>query len=301
MPLDPSTPSRGSCRAAGRSSARRATTRFREDGVVSRDPRRRPAPSSSTAWSRSAARARSRSRSRLHAEHGFPGRRRPEDHRQRHRRDRRDHRVRHRRPRSAPRRSTDSTRRPSRTTASWSSRSWGADTGWIAAAAGSPEARTSSSSPRSRRPIEDVADHVRKRHAQGRDFSIVVVAEGYRLTRRVRRDRTRRSSRSSTSTATLASEASASVVADEIEQHHRLRDARHRARPRPAGRNTDRTRPPARDAARPAGGRAGRGRASGGAWPRFGATRSSTSRSRPHWHARRQVPRAWIDAGRVVA
>jgi 6-phosphofructokinase 1 len=32
--------------------------------------------------------------------------------------------------------------------------------------------------------IEDVADRVRRRHAQGRDFSIVVAAEGYRLTRR---------------------------------------------------------------------------------------------------------------------
>jgi ATP-dependent phosphofructokinase / diphosphate-dependent phosphofructokinase len=60
----------------------------------------------------------------------------------------------------------------------------GRNTGWIAAAAGIaggadvilvPEVPTS---------IEEVADHVRKRHAQGRNFSIVVVAEGYRLTRR---------------------------------------------------------------------------------------------------------------------
>ena len=60
----------------------------------------------------------------------------------------------------------------------------GRSTGWIAAAAGVaggadvillPEVATS---------IEDVADHLRKRHAHGRDFSIVVVAEGYALTRR---------------------------------------------------------------------------------------------------------------------
>jgi 6-phosphofructokinase 1 len=33
------------------------------------------------------------------------------------------------------------------------------------------------------RTIEDVGDHLRRRHELGRDFSIVVVAEGYRVTR----------------------------------------------------------------------------------------------------------------------
>jgi ATP-dependent phosphofructokinase / diphosphate-dependent phosphofructokinase len=60
----------------------------------------------------------------------------------------------------------------------------GRNTGWIAAAAGVAGGADVILVPEVSRTIEDVADHVRKRHAQGRDFSIVVVAEGYRLTRR---------------------------------------------------------------------------------------------------------------------
>jgi 6-phosphofructokinase 1 len=60
----------------------------------------------------------------------------------------------------------------------------GRSAGWIAAASGIsggadvvlvPEVPTS---------IEDVCDRLRKRHREGRDYSIVVVAEGYPLTRR---------------------------------------------------------------------------------------------------------------------
>ena len=60
----------------------------------------------------------------------------------------------------------------------------GRSTGWIAAAAGIAGGADVILVPEEPTPIEDVADHVRKRHAQGRDFSIVVVAEGYQLTRR---------------------------------------------------------------------------------------------------------------------
>ena len=60
----------------------------------------------------------------------------------------------------------------------------GRSTGWIAAAAGVAGGADVILVPEVSTPIEDVADHIRKRHAQGRDFSIVVVAEGYRLTRR---------------------------------------------------------------------------------------------------------------------
>ena len=60
----------------------------------------------------------------------------------------------------------------------------GRNTGWIAAAAGTAGGADVILVPEIPTAIEDVADHVRKRHAQGRDFSIVVVAEGYRLTRR---------------------------------------------------------------------------------------------------------------------
>jgi 6-phosphofructokinase 1 len=59
----------------------------------------------------------------------------------------------------------------------------GRNTGWIAAAAGIAGGADVILVPEVPMTIEDVADRVRKRHAQGRDFSIVVVAEGYRLTR----------------------------------------------------------------------------------------------------------------------
>jgi len=60
----------------------------------------------------------------------------------------------------------------------------GRSTGWIAAAAGIAGGADVILVPEEPRPVEDVADQIRKRHAQGRDFSIVVVAEGYQLTRR---------------------------------------------------------------------------------------------------------------------
>jgi 6-phosphofructokinase 1 len=60
----------------------------------------------------------------------------------------------------------------------------GRNTGWIAAAAGIAGGADVILVPEEPTSIEEVADHVRKRHAQGRNFSIVVVAEGYRLTRR---------------------------------------------------------------------------------------------------------------------
>jgi 6-phosphofructokinase 1 len=59
----------------------------------------------------------------------------------------------------------------------------GRNTGWLAAAAGIAGGGDVILVPEVPATIESVADHVRKRQAQGRDFSIVVVAEGYRITR----------------------------------------------------------------------------------------------------------------------
>ncbi len=59
----------------------------------------------------------------------------------------------------------------------------GRNTGWIAAASGLASGADVVLVPEAPSTIEEVADRVRRRHAQGRDFSIVVVAEGYRLTR----------------------------------------------------------------------------------------------------------------------
>jgi 6-phosphofructokinase 1 len=60
----------------------------------------------------------------------------------------------------------------------------GRSTGWIAAASGVAGGADVILVPEVATPIEDVADHLRKRHARGRDFSIVVVAEGYPMTTR---------------------------------------------------------------------------------------------------------------------
>ena len=60
----------------------------------------------------------------------------------------------------------------------------GRSTGWIAAASGIAGGADVILVPEEATAIEDAADQVRRRHESGRDFSIVVVAEGYALTRR---------------------------------------------------------------------------------------------------------------------
>ena len=60
----------------------------------------------------------------------------------------------------------------------------GRNTGWIAAAAGIAGGADVILVPENPTPIEDVCDLLRVRHDEGRDFSILVVAEGYTLTRR---------------------------------------------------------------------------------------------------------------------
>jgi 6-phosphofructokinase 1 len=60
----------------------------------------------------------------------------------------------------------------------------GRHTGSIAAASGVAGGADVILVPEEPTPIEDACDHIRRRHAAGRDFSIVVVAEGYPLTRR---------------------------------------------------------------------------------------------------------------------
>jgi phosphofructokinase-like protein len=60
----------------------------------------------------------------------------------------------------------------------------GRSTGWIAAASGIAGGADVILVPEVPTAIEDACDHVRRRHGAGRDFSIVVVAEGYPLTHR---------------------------------------------------------------------------------------------------------------------
>ena len=60
----------------------------------------------------------------------------------------------------------------------------GRNTGWIAAASGIAGGADVILVPEVPMPIEDVCDRVRQRHDEGKNFSIIVVAEGYPLTRR---------------------------------------------------------------------------------------------------------------------
>ena len=60
----------------------------------------------------------------------------------------------------------------------------GRNTGWIAVASGIAGGADVILVPELPTPIEDASDHVLARHRDGKDFSIVVVAEGYPLTRR---------------------------------------------------------------------------------------------------------------------
>jgi 6-phosphofructokinase 1 len=59
----------------------------------------------------------------------------------------------------------------------------GRNTGWIAAASGIAGGADVILVPEQPAAIEDACDHIRRRHDAGKDFSIVVVAEGYPLTR----------------------------------------------------------------------------------------------------------------------
>lgn len=60
----------------------------------------------------------------------------------------------------------------------------GRNTGWIATASGIAGGADVILVPEAPTAIEEACDHIRRRHDHGRDFSIVVVAEGYRLTHR---------------------------------------------------------------------------------------------------------------------
>lgn len=60
----------------------------------------------------------------------------------------------------------------------------GRNTGWIAAASGIAGGADVILVPEVPTPVEDVCDAIRRRHEHGKDFSIVVVAEGYELSTR---------------------------------------------------------------------------------------------------------------------
>ena len=137
----------------------------------------------------------------------------------------------------------------------------GRHTGWIAVMSGIAGGADVILIPEQPITVEEACAEIRRRHARGKDFSIVVVSEGYELTYESGEQRL------------VAGEARASDqfghvrlggVGDELGARdraaHGLRDARHRARPRAARRHADAARPRARDALRAQGRRPRRSR-----------------------------------------
>ncbi len=104
-------------------------------------------------------------------------------------------------------------------------------------------------------------DDARAAHARGRDFSIVVVAEGWPMTH----EDGQRGLATQTEELDAFGHVRLGGIGDRLgagdRAADRLRDARHGARPRPARRLADRIRPRARDALRPARRRPGARRA----------------------------------------
>jgi 6-phosphofructokinase 1 len=175
----------------------------------------------------------------------------------------------------------------------------GRNTGWIAAAAGIAGGADVILVPEVPMAIEDVADHVMARHQEGKDFSIAVVAEGYQLTRR-----------SGEREAPVVQDVDeygyarlggvGRVVADEIERltgfDTRVTVLGHVQR---GGTPTSRDRFLATRLGLQAAELADRG-----AWGRMAAVRGNEVvdvELSEATQARREVPRAWIEAGRVVA
>jgi 6-phosphofructokinase 1 len=175
----------------------------------------------------------------------------------------------------------------------------GRDTGWIAAAAGLASGADVILVPEVPMAIEEVADRVRQRHAQGRDFSIVVVAEGYRLTRRSgEQEGPVVQARDPYGYERLGG--IGRVVADEL-----ARLTRFETRVTVLGHVQRGGTPTARDRflATRLGLKAAE-LAHEGVWGRMAAVRGNEVVDvalSEATQARREVPRAWIEAGRVVA
>jgi 6-phosphofructokinase 1 len=175
----------------------------------------------------------------------------------------------------------------------------GRNTGWIAAASGIAGGADVILVPEAPQAIEDVADHVLRRKDDGKSFSIVVVAEGYPLTRRA--GKTEGPVAQDTDEYGYARLGGIGrVVADEITRltgfESRVTVLGHVQR---GGSPTSRD----RFLATRLGLRAAE-LATAGAWGRMAAVRGNEIVDVSLDEAvegRREVPRAWIEAGAVVA
>ena len=175
----------------------------------------------------------------------------------------------------------------------------GRHTGWIAVMSGIAGGADVILIPEHPITVEEACAELETRHRRGKDFSIVVVSEGYKLTYESGEQRRSRRKRSSTSSATSGSAVSASQLGAGDRGAHRLRDARHGARARPARRLADGARPRARHPLRAAAADLVTRGGSAGWWPCAG-TRSSTSRSPRPSPSSRRSPRLVRRRARVL-
>ena len=129
----------------------------------------------------------------------------------------------------------------------------GRHTGWIAVMSGIAGGADVILIPEQPITVERACQELERRHERGKDFSIVVVSEGYELTYESGERRQVAQESLRTSSGMCASEESGTRW-----RRHRgadgLRDAGHRARPRAARRQPDPARPDPRHALRPEGG-----------------------------------------------
>ena len=136
----------------------------------------------------------------------------------------------------------------------------GRNTGWIAVFSGIAGGADAIVIPELELTVEEICEAINARHERGKDFSIVVVAEGAELAFASGEKRQVRASSETDQYGYPRLGGIGQALASEIEAAHRLRDPRHDARPRAARRHADRDRPRAGNPLRGQGGGAGRRR-----------------------------------------
>ena len=155
----------------------------------------------------------------------------------------------------------------------------GRHTGWIAVMSGIAGGADVILIPEQPITVEEACGEIRRRHERGKDFSIVVVSEGYELTYASGEQRGGRQEARRRPVRPRPPGRRRRGARPRDRGANRLRDARDGARPRPARRLPHAARPRARDALRAQGRRPRRTRAGSARWPRCAATRSWGSRS----------------------
>ena len=131
----------------------------------------------------------------------------------------------------------------------------GRHTGWIAVMSGIAGGADAILIPEQPITVEAACAELRRRHERGKDFSIVVVSEGYELTYESGEQRTVVQEAETDQFGHVRLGGVGEALAHDIEDPDGLRDSRHGPRPRPARRLPHAARPRPRDALRPQGGR----------------------------------------------